>query len=78
MNARLTNASPMDASPATADLCDVLALVASSAIVLAPAPRPEPIFSDWERERRSANADALILAWIASHVPGSARRARLH
>jgi hypothetical protein len=78
MNARLTNASLMDASPAAADLRAVLALVAGSTIVLEPAPGPEPIFSDWERERRSADVDALILAWIASHVPGTAQRSRLH
>jgi hypothetical protein len=76
MNARLSNANL--ASPATAGLCDVLALVAASTIVLKPAPRPEPIFSDWETERRSADVDALILAWIASHVPGTAQRSRLH
>jgi multisubunit Na+/H+ antiporter MnhE subunit len=55
-----------------------LALVAASTIVLKPAPRPEPIFSDWETERRSADVDALILAWIASHLPGTAQRGRLH
>jgi hypothetical protein len=76
MNARLTNASLM--SPATADLRAVLALVAGSTIVLERPPQPRPLFSDWEKERRSANADALILAWIASHVPGTAQRSRLH
>jgi hypothetical protein len=76
MSARFTNASL--GSPATASLRDVLALVAASTIVLKPAPRPEPIFSDWETERRSADVDALILAWIASHLPGTAQRGRLH
>jgi len=76
MNARLSNARLV--GPAAAGLRDVLALVAASTIVLKPAPRPEPIFSDWERQRRSADVDALILAWIASHVPGPAQRARLH
>jgi hypothetical protein len=78
MNARLTNASLMDASPAFADLRAVLALVARSAIVLKKAPGPEPVFTDWEKDRRSADVDALILAWIASHVPGTAHRSRLH
>jgi hypothetical protein len=68
----------MNASPAAAiDLRALLALVASSTIVLAePAPRPECEFSDWETDRRSADVDALILAWIASHVPGTAQRGR--
>jgi hypothetical protein len=68
----------MHASPAVADLHAMLALVAGSPIVLAPAPRPVPLFSDWETERRSDDVDALILAWIASHVPGTAQRGRLH
>jgi hypothetical protein len=67
----------MNASPAAADLHAIFGLVASSTIVLeGPAPRSEPIFSDWEVERRSADVDALILAWIASHVPGTAQRGR--
>jgi hypothetical protein len=69
----------MNASPAAADLHAILALVAGSTIVLKEAaPRPEPVFSDWETERRSPDVDALILAWIASHVPGTAQRGRLH
>jgi hypothetical protein len=71
MDARLTN-------PAFADLRAVRALVASSAIVLKKVAQPEPIFSDWEKERRSGDVDALILAWIASHVPGAAHRSRFH
>lgn len=73
MNARFT-----DASLAAADLRAILALIADSTIVLEPVPRPEPIFSDWEKERRSADVDTLILAWIASHVPGTAARGTLH
>jgi hypothetical protein len=64
--------------PAATDLCAVLALVAGSAIRCGPAQPPEALFADWEKERKSANVDALILAWIASHVPGSAHRGRLH
>ena len=63
---------------AAVDLRALLALVAGSTIVSGPAPRPEVLFSDWEKERKSADVDALILAWIASHVPGSAHRGRLH
>jgi hypothetical protein len=68
----------MNASAAAAiDLHAFLALVASSTIVLEePAPRRE--FSDWDAKRRSPDVDALILAWIASHVPGTAQRGRLN
>ena len=64
--------------PAAPDLHALLALVAGSAILSGPARRPKPLFSDWEKERKSADVDALILAWIASHVPGPAHRGRLH
>ncbi|HEV3372896.1 MAG TPA: hypothetical protein VG145_10140 [Xanthobacteraceae bacterium] len=69
----------MNTSPAAVDLHAILALVAGSTIVLKePAPRRELLFSDWESERRSDDVDALILAWIASHVPGTAHRGRLN
>lgn len=64
--------------PAATDLHALLALVAGSAIVCEPAQPPEALFADWEKARKSADVDALILAWIASHVPGSAHRGRLH
>jgi len=54
------------------------ALVAGSAIRFERPQQADVLFSDWETERKSANVDALILAWIASHVPGSAHRSRLH
>jgi hypothetical protein len=63
---------------AVADLHAVLALVAGSAIVSAPAPQPPAFFSDWEKQRKSPEVDALILAWIAGHVPRAAQRGRLH
>jgi hypothetical protein len=62
--------------PVAADLHALLALVAGSPIVAEPAPSPS--FCDWEKERKSPDVDALILAWIASHVPASAHRGRLH
>ena len=64
--------------PVAADLHALLALVAGSTILSRPAPRTEVLFSDWEKERKSTDVDALILTWIASHVPGSAHRGRLH
>jgi hypothetical protein len=70
MNAKCKNAR--------ADLQALLGLVAGSTIVLESAPRREHVFSDWENERRSADVDALILAWIASHVTGTAHRGRPH
>jgi hypothetical protein len=64
--------------PAATDLQALLALVAGSAIRSGPAPRPEALISNWEKQRKSVDVDALILAWIASHVPGSPHRGRLH
>jgi hypothetical protein len=63
--------------PAATDLHALLALVAGSAIRSGPAPTGVPL-ADWEKARKSADVDALILAWIASHVPGSTHRGRLH
>jgi hypothetical protein len=65
-------------SPTAADLYAVLALVAGSPIISGPLRRPAALFADWEKERKSSDIDALILAWIASHVPGSPDRSRLH
>jgi hypothetical protein len=63
---------------ARVDLRAVLQLIAGSAIRPVPVPGPVVLFSDWEKERKSPDVDALILAWIASHVPGSPHRGRLH
>jgi hypothetical protein len=63
--------------PVAADLFALLALVADSAIVSEPV-EPAALFADWEHDRKSADVDALILSWIASHVPGSPQRGRLH
>jgi hypothetical protein len=59
------------------DLADARALVAGSAIVV-PAPRTQAVFSDWEKDRKSADIDALVLAWIAGHVRGPLYRGRLN
>jgi hypothetical protein len=64
--------------PAATNLEALLALVAGSTILSGPARAPDVMFSDWEKQRKSADVDALILAWLASHVPGSAHRGRLH
>jgi len=64
--------------PAAADLHALLALVAGSPIMSGPPQRPAGLFADWEKERKSGDVDALILAWIASHVPGPLHRGRLH
>jgi hypothetical protein len=62
-----------------ADLYAVLAQVTSSAIrISGPRERPAGQFANWEKDRKSAHVDALILAWIASHVPGPAHHGRLH
>jgi hypothetical protein len=65
-------------SPTAADLYAVLALVAGSPIISDQLPRPAALFVDWEKDRKSGDIDALILAWIASHVPGPLHRSRLH
>jgi hypothetical protein len=67
--------SRKDALPAR-DLSAVLALIAGSAIVTVPV--AEPSFSNWEELRNSADVDALVLAWIASHVRGPLHRGRLN
>jgi len=59
-----------------ADLCALRALVAGSPIRALPAPLPESVFTDWRNGM--VGADALILAWIASHTGGVAPRRRLH
>jgi hypothetical protein len=64
--------------PVVTDLCALLALAAGSPIRLGPARQAEALFADWENERKSADVDALILAWIASHVQGAGHRGRLH
>ncbi|HEY6255783.1 MAG TPA: hypothetical protein VIY51_08320 [Xanthobacteraceae bacterium] len=63
---------------APADLRALRALVERSPIRSLPAQGPEAIFADWERDRKSTDVDALILAWIASHVQRPAHRGRLH
>jgi hypothetical protein len=64
--------------PVAPDLYALQALIAGSAIRAKPVPQPEALFADWEKQRKSVDVDALILAWIASFVPGSALRGRLH
>jgi hypothetical protein len=53
------------------------ALLTRSPIHVPPAPS-RPVFADWERERKSPDIDARILAWIAGHVRTAAPRSRLH
>jgi len=62
----------------TADVRSLLEVVAHSPIRALPPGPPQAIFSDWMKQRRSAEVDALILAWIASHVRPGAQRSRLH
>jgi hypothetical protein len=65
-------------NPAAPDLHALLALVAGSPIRSRPVRPAGAVFADWEKERKSADVDALILAWIASHVQGLGHRGRLH
>jgi hypothetical protein len=61
-----------------ADMAALRAAVAASPII-APAPRtPDDFFPDWQAARKSADVDALVLAWIASHVPGAPQRGHMH
>jgi hypothetical protein len=64
--------------PAANNLHALLALVAGSSIVPGSARRPEVPFAGWEKECKSADTDALILAWIAGFARGPAHRGRLH
>jgi hypothetical protein len=50
-----------------ADLPSLLAAVATSPIVV-PAPQARD-FADWCRLQQPADIDAVILAWLRSHVP---------
>jgi hypothetical protein len=62
--------------PAAADLWALVAAVANSPIVVAPA--SDEAFADWDRVRHSPEIDALVLAWIADHVRGAPHRRRAH
>jgi hypothetical protein len=64
--------------PAANDLNALLALVAGSTILPAPARRSEVPFAGWEKECMSADTDAMILAWIAGFSRGPIQRGRLH
>jgi hypothetical protein len=63
---------------ATADLAALQAAVAASPILVPVTRTPEDFFPDWQAARKSADVDALVLAWIASHVPGAPQRGRMH
>jgi hypothetical protein len=67
-----------DFERAANDLHALLALVAGSGIVCAPVRGPAVPAAGWEKECKSADADALILAWIAGFSRGPACRGRLH
>lgn len=62
---------------AASDLSAVLALVARSTITTVSRPS-HLLLSDWQDKRHSSDADALVLAWIASHVQGPLHRGRLN
>jgi hypothetical protein len=49
------------------------AAVANSPIVIACAARPTRHFADWCDLHDPVDLDAVILAWIASHVPARTR-----
>jgi hypothetical protein len=52
--------------------------VAGSPIRVPPMPAPAAPIADWANVRRSADADAAILAWIASHVRGARAPGQVH
>ena len=53
----------------SADLGLLLAAIANSPILVASASRPARHFADWCDMQKPADVDAVILSWIASHVP---------
>ncbi len=62
--------------PAGTELQALLAAVKGSPIVVRPVVQP-PAALRWSAVRRSGNADAYVLAWIASHVRGAVRPPRV-
>ena len=50
------------------DLEVIVATIANSPVVTRPAVLAS-LLSDWENARKSPDVDAIVLAWIASHVP---------
>jgi hypothetical protein len=50
------------------DLQALLVAVRGSPIVICPIVRPTSVTTEWSAVRKSENADAFVLAWIASHV----------
>jgi hypothetical protein len=61
--------------PSANELETLRQAIAASPIVLAS--RPSAIIPDWENVRHSSGVDAVVLAWIASHVRAAGHR-RLH
>jgi hypothetical protein len=59
---------------ALADLDALRAAVAHSSILLRPVALDMRL-ADWERTRGAPDVDSVVLAWIASHVPGRRRGA---
>ena len=60
--------------PAPADLEPLFAAAASSPIIAAPPAASSVDAADWESLRKSNDVDAVVLAWIASHVRATPRR----
>ena len=63
--------------PANADLDTLRAAIARSPICVKSVALDAGI-ADWERTRQSADIDAVILDWIASHVRGNKRLPAVH
>ena len=79
MNAKSMNAKSMHDKPTLPTTTDVQVMrkvISRSPIRALPAPRLQAVFTDWLKERHSAEVDELILSWIASHVPTSTQRGR--
>jgi hypothetical protein len=55
----------------------LLAVVARSPIVWQPVPAYAARRAQWAAVRKTGNADAFVLAWIASHVRGQRRPPRV-
>jgi hypothetical protein len=62
---------------AGADLRALLVAIRSTSIVLRPMMGAAGSLIDWATARKSGNADAFVLAWIASHVRGARRLPRV-
>jgi hypothetical protein len=60
--------------PSAGELETLRQVIAASPILVASRPAPSTVIPDWENVRHSSAVDAVVLAWIASHVRTAGHR----